>query len=220
MARQQPGQPLSASGVQRRLLQLRPHRARLVSPCSPRGSMNAASMHWTARPSSARSTPWPTACWREKRCLAATTAPSSTPMPWPACSAASRPRCRASGPSRDQPLARQAGPVGGLPLAHPGEPGLYAGRHAHQGLRWRGCPTRDLLLIGEGELKTLLHNSATAHHFGLASNGSAARNARSALDVSPRHLVFGLGPTARPRRKVASTWSWSSWTACTPAPMR
>ncbi|QXC28607.1 TldD/PmbA family protein [Aeromonas sp. FDAARGOS 1409] len=57
-----------------------------------------------------------------------------------------------------------------------------------------GAATSDLLLIGEGELKTLLHNSATARHFGVTSNGAAARNARSALDVSPRHLVFGLGP--------------------------
>ncbi|MGN5150765.1 TldD/PmbA family protein [Aeromonas enteropelogenes] len=57
-----------------------------------------------------------------------------------------------------------------------------------------GAPTSDLLLIGEGELKTLLHNSATARHFGVASNGSAARGARSALDVTPRHLVFGTGP--------------------------
>ena len=57
-----------------------------------------------------------------------------------------------------------------------------------------GAATSDLLLIGEGELKTLLHNSATARHFGVASNGAAARSARSALDVSPRHLVFGAGP--------------------------
>ncbi|MGY3870411.1 TldD/PmbA family protein [Aeromonas crassostreae] len=57
-----------------------------------------------------------------------------------------------------------------------------------------GAATSDLLLIGEGELKTLLHNSATARHFGVMSNGAAARSARSALDVSPRHLVFGLGP--------------------------
>ncbi|MEW7866217.1 TldD/PmbA family protein [Aeromonas diversa] len=57
-----------------------------------------------------------------------------------------------------------------------------------------GAATTDLLLIGEGELKTLLHNSATAHHFGVAPNGCAARGARSSLDVAPRHLVFGLGP--------------------------
>ena len=57
-----------------------------------------------------------------------------------------------------------------------------------------GAATSDLLLIGEGELKTLLHNSATARHFGVASNGSAARSARSALDVTTRHLVFGTGP--------------------------
>ncbi|WP_429108925.1 TldD/PmbA family protein [Aeromonas media] len=57
-----------------------------------------------------------------------------------------------------------------------------------------GAATSDLLLIGEGELKTLLHNSATARHFGVASNGSAARSARSALDVTARHLVFGTGP--------------------------
>lgn len=63
-----------------------------------------------------------------------------------------------------------------------------------KGFDGEGAPTRDLLLIGEGELKTLLHNSATAHHFGIASNGSAARSARSALDVTARHLVFGTGP--------------------------
>lgn len=57
-----------------------------------------------------------------------------------------------------------------------------------------GTATSDLLLIGEGELKTLLHNSATAHYFGVESNGSAARSARSALDVTTRHLVFGKGP--------------------------
>lgn len=57
-----------------------------------------------------------------------------------------------------------------------------------------GAASSDLLLIGEGELKTLLHNSATARHFGVASNGSAARGARSALDVTARHLVFGAGP--------------------------
>ncbi|MCS3454951.1 PmbA protein [Aeromonas sp. BIGb0405] len=57
-----------------------------------------------------------------------------------------------------------------------------------------GAPSTDLLLIGEGELKTLLHNSVTAHHFGIQSNGAASRSARSALDVSPRHLVFGTGP--------------------------
>lgn len=63
-----------------------------------------------------------------------------------------------------------------------------------KGFDGEGAPTQDLLLIGEGELKTLLHNSATAHHFGVASNGAAARSARSTLDVAPRHLVFGTGP--------------------------
>ncbi|MGY6038577.1 TldD/PmbA family protein [Aeromonas sp. AE23HZ002T15] len=63
-----------------------------------------------------------------------------------------------------------------------------------KGFDGEGTPTRDLLLIGEGELKTLLHNSASAHHFGVTSNGAAARSARGALDVAPRHLVFGTGP--------------------------
>ncbi|MGY3857363.1 TldD/PmbA family protein [Aeromonas intestinalis] len=71
--------------------------------------------------------------------------------------------------------------------------------HMPEGMRIKGfdgegTPTQDVLLIGEGELKTLLHNSASAHHFGVASNGAAARSARGALDVAPRHLVFGLGP--------------------------
>ena len=121
---------------------------------------------------------------------------------------------------QDQPLARQAGPVGGLPLAHPGEPGLICRAACTSRPSMARVPPPDLLLIGEGELKTLLHNSATAHHFGLASNGSAARNARSALDVSPRHLVFGLGPHSEAEAQGGEYLSWSSWTACTPAPMR
>ncbi|PJG59923.1 TldD/PmbA family protein [Aeromonas cavernicola] len=57
-----------------------------------------------------------------------------------------------------------------------------------------GAATRDLQLIEAGELKTLLHNSATARHFGVTSNGAAARSARGALDVSARHLVISAGP--------------------------
>ncbi|MGL6348823.1 MAG: TldD/PmbA family protein [Aeromonas sp.] len=63
-----------------------------------------------------------------------------------------------------------------------------------------GAATCDLPLIQRGVLTTLLHNSATAHHFGVTSNGSAARSARSALDVTPRHLVFGCGQ--QPEREV------------------
>lgn len=59
-------------------------------------------------------------------------------------------------------LARQAGPKRGFSLAHPGEPCLYAGGHEDQAFDGEGAATSDLLLIGEGELKTLLHSSATA----------------------------------------------------------
>lgn len=57
-----------------------------------------------------------------------------------------------------------------------------------------GMATSDLRLIGAGQLDNLLHNSATAHHFGIASNGCAARGPRSSLDVAPRHLVLAAGP--------------------------
>ncbi|MDO2949108.1 TldD/PmbA family protein [Aeromonas simiae] len=76
---------------------------------------------------------------------------------------------------------------------------LESRAHMPGGMRIRafdgeGAATTDLPLIETGNLNTLLHNSATARHFGVAANGCAARGARSSLDVAPRHLVLGCGP--------------------------
>ncbi|MNJ61120.1 hypothetical protein D3C77_568920 [compost metagenome] len=71
-----------------------------ASRCTRKGSMAAASTSWIARPLSNRSMPWPMTCCRGKRYRAVATAFSSAPTALPACLAASRGRCRASGPSR------------------------------------------------------------------------------------------------------------------------
>ncbi|WP_087021105.1 TldD/PmbA family protein [Thaumasiovibrio subtropicus] len=56
-----------------------------------------------------------------------------------------------------------------------------------------GIETQDTALIVGGELRSLLHNSKTAAHFGLKTTGNAARSAKSGLSVSSRHKVIEPG---------------------------
>jgi PmbA protein len=53
-----------------------------------------------------------------------------------------------------------------------------------------GLPTKALSIIEQGQLKTLLHNTATAHYFGLQSTGHAVRGTKSALGVSAQQLAL------------------------------
>ncbi len=141
MARQQPGQPLPASGIQRRLLQPalieRDGRQSMFSQGQYERRFDALDSQTLIRQIHAVA----------DGLLAGEAVPSGHYSAiFDTNALASLFGCFQAALSgkwaqQDQPLARQAGPVGGLPLAHPGEPGLYAGRHAHQGLRWRGCPT-------------------------------------------------------------------------------
>jgi PmbA protein len=56
-----------------------------------------------------------------------------------------------------------------------------------------GTPTRKLPLIHDGRLETLIHNSATAAHFGLATTGHAYRGTKSRLGVGLHQLTIDPG---------------------------
>ena len=64
---------------------------------------------------------------------------------------------------------------------------------AISGFDSEGFATQDNILIANGELKTLLHNSHSASYLGVQSTASAARGAKSSLDVSANHKVIALG---------------------------
>ncbi|GAL33560.1 TldE protein [Vibrio maritimus] len=56
-----------------------------------------------------------------------------------------------------------------------------------------GFAAQDNVLISGGNLNTLLHNSHTASYLGTTSTASAARGAKSSLDVSANHKVIATG---------------------------
>lgn len=58
-----------------------------------------------------------------------------------------------------------------------------------------GTATARQPVVENGVLVSLLHNTATARHFGLASTGHAARSARSTLSVNPHQWSVAPGDT-------------------------
>ncbi|MGU3807785.1 TldD/PmbA family protein [Vibrio diabolicus] len=64
-----------------------------------------------------------------------------------------------------------------------------------------GFATQDNVLIANGQLNTLLHNSQTASYLGAVSTASAARGAKSSLDVSANHKVIATGNSSAPEVK-------------------
>lgn len=56
-----------------------------------------------------------------------------------------------------------------------------------------GLATETTTLIDGGVLRTLVHNSATAAHFGVPNTGNAARSPRSPLGVGLHQLEIGAG---------------------------
>lgn len=56
-----------------------------------------------------------------------------------------------------------------------------------------GFAAQNNVLISNGVLNTLLHNSQTASYLGAVSTASAARSAQSSLDVTARHKVIASG---------------------------
>lgn len=65
-----------------------------------------------------------------------------------------------------------------------------------------GFATQDNVLIANGQLNTLLHNSQTASYLGAVSTASAARGAKSSLDVSANHKVIATGNSSAPEVKA------------------
>jgi PmbA protein len=59
-----------------------------------------------------------------------------------------------------------------------------------------GTATRETALIADGRLETLIHNSATAAHFGLATTGHASRGTKSRLGVGLHQLHISPGDDA------------------------
>ncbi|MDK9736281.1 TldD/PmbA family protein [Vibrio sp. D404a] len=59
-----------------------------------------------------------------------------------------------------------------------------------------GFATQDNAIIVDGQLNTLLHNSQTASYLGATSTASAARGAKSSLDVSANHRVITTGQSS------------------------
>lgn len=60
--------------------------------------------------------------------------------------------------------------------------------HGYELFDAEGSPCEDLGLLVEGRLESLLHNTATAAHFGTRTTGHAARGPRSPLSVAPHQL--------------------------------
>lgn len=56
-----------------------------------------------------------------------------------------------------------------------------------------GFATTDTPLIENGILVGLLHNSATAHHFGVRHTANAGRSPKGGLDVTSRHDLIAAG---------------------------
>ena len=59
-----------------------------------------------------------------------------------------------------------------------------------------GSTCQDTAIIKNGELQTLLHNSATASYFGVANTAHGSRGPKSTLDVSPHQIVVDVGDAA------------------------
>ena len=58
-----------------------------------------------------------------------------------------------------------------------------------------GSPTSRTPLIVDGKLDTLVHNTATAAHFGVKTTGHGARSPRSTLGVQLHQMEIGEGDT-------------------------
>lgn len=57
-----------------------------------------------------------------------------------------------------------------------------------------GVPTRETVLVKDGVFETLLHNTATARHFGVQTTGHASRSAKTSLQVGLHQLFLLPGP--------------------------
>ncbi len=59
-----------------------------------------------------------------------------------------------------------------------------------------GFAARDTILIGEGKLQNMLHNSHTASFFDIENTANGSRSAKGGLGVSPRHTIIAAGTSS------------------------
>ncbi|WP_299019705.1 TldD/PmbA family protein [uncultured Photobacterium sp.] len=82
------------------------------------------------------------------------------------------------------------------PLLTVSDTAFIEGGSAIKAFDSEGYATRDTILIGEGQLQSLLHNSHTANFFGIENTANAARSAKGGLGVSSRHTVIAAGTSS------------------------
>ncbi|MGR5076290.1 TldD/PmbA family protein [Photobacterium swingsii] len=73
---------------------------------------------------------------------------------------------------------------------------LVEGGSAIKAFDSEGFATKDTILIGEGQLQSLLHNSHTASYFGIENTANGSRSAKGGLGVSSRHTVIATGTSS------------------------
>lgn len=64
---------------------------------------------------------------------------------------------------------------------------------AIKGFDGEGFACRETVIIKSGHLESFLHNSVTASHFDIENTANASRGTKSALSVSPSHLMVAPG---------------------------
>ncbi|OAN11044.1 Zn-dependent protease [Photobacterium jeanii] len=82
------------------------------------------------------------------------------------------------------------------PLLTVSDIAMIEGGSAIKAFDSEGYATKDTILIGEGELQSLLHNSHTASFFGIENTANASRSAKGGLGVSSRHTVIATGTSS------------------------
>ncbi|QUJ69474.1 TldD/PmbA family protein (plasmid) [Photobacterium sp. GJ3] len=82
------------------------------------------------------------------------------------------------------------------PLLTVSDMAYVSGGSAIKAFDSEGFATQDTILIGEGQLQSLLHNSHTASYFNIANTANASRSAKGGLGVSSRHLVIAAGQSS------------------------
>ncbi|MFD2178370.1 TldD/PmbA family protein [Veronia pacifica] len=91
------------------------------------------------------------------------------------------------------PWREKVGEIVASPLLTVTDKAYVEGGMAITAFDGEGFATQDTSLIADGKLVGLLHNSATAAHFGVTHTANASRSAKSPLSVSGLHKVLSPG---------------------------
>ncbi len=94
------------------------------------------------------------------------------------------------------PLRDKVGSVIASPLISFSSKAYVEGGFRIHSFDSEGFAARDLVLIGDGELNSLLHNSQTASFFGVENTGHASRGPKEGLEISAHHKVINAGTSS------------------------